>query len=98
MKSLFLTLLLLAFGVVSFARSDETAKSKLEANHPAVADRLDEATNMLKDRSAGFFRFGPSQTQVPPPPLLVPPPLPNGQRLPRRLFERLHRTRRKDRG
>jgi len=49
MKSLFFTLLLLAFGVVSFARSDETAKSKLEANHPAVADRLDEATNMLKE-------------------------------------------------
>jgi lipid-binding SYLF domain-containing protein len=49
MKSLFLTLLLLAFGVVSFARSDNTAKSKLEANHPAVADRLDEATKMLKD-------------------------------------------------
>ena len=49
MKSLFLTLLLLAFGVVSFARSDDTAKSKLEANHPAVADRLQEATTMLKE-------------------------------------------------
>ena len=49
MKSLFLTLLLLAFGIVSFARTDDTAKSKLEANHPAVADRLDEATKMLKE-------------------------------------------------
>lgn len=49
MKSLFLTLLLLAFGVVSFASSDDTSKSKLEANHPAVADRLQEATSMLKE-------------------------------------------------
>lgn len=49
MKSLFLSLLLLAFGVVSFAQSDDTAKSKLEANHPAVADRLTQATSMLKE-------------------------------------------------
>ena len=49
MKSLFLTLLLLAFGAVSFAQTNDTAKSKLEENHPAVADRLDEATKMLKD-------------------------------------------------
>ncbi|HWY69487.1 MAG TPA: lipid-binding SYLF domain-containing protein [Terriglobales bacterium] len=49
MKSLFLTLLLLAFGVVSFAQSDDTSKSKLEANHPAVADRLQDATTMMKE-------------------------------------------------
>lgn len=49
MKSLFLSLLLLAFGVVSFAQSDDTSKSKLEANHPAVADRLTQATSMLKE-------------------------------------------------
>jgi len=49
MKSLFLTLLLLAFGVVSFAQSDDTSKTKLEANHPAVADRLQDATTMMKE-------------------------------------------------
>jgi len=49
MKSLFLSVLLLAFGVVSFAQSDDGSKSKLEANHPAVADRLTQATSMLKE-------------------------------------------------
>lgn len=49
MKSLVLSLLLLAFGAVSFAQSDDTAKSKLEADHPAVADRLTQATSMLKE-------------------------------------------------
>src|SRR4029077_15228722 len=40
---------LLAFGVVSFAQSDDTSKTKLEANHPAVADRLQDATTMMKE-------------------------------------------------
>src|SRR5437868_9592436 len=61
MKSLFLTLLLLAFGAVSFAQTNDTAKSKLEENHPAVADRLDEATKMLKDIFAAPDQGVPSE-------------------------------------
>jgi len=48
MKSLFLTLFLLAFGTVTFAQTD-TSKSKLEDDHPAVAKRFDEATSTLKE-------------------------------------------------
>ena len=53
MKSLFLSFLLVAFGCVAFGQSDNTksttAGTKLEENHPAVADRLDEAAQMLKE-------------------------------------------------
>jgi lipid-binding SYLF domain-containing protein len=66
MKSLFLTFLLLAFGCIAFAQSDKTAGSttagtKLEENHPAVADRLDEATSMLKELMAAPDKGVPSE-------------------------------------
>ena len=57
MKSLFLTLLLLAFGCVAFG---QTSKQKLEDNHPAVANRLDSATSMLKDIFAAPDKGVPS--------------------------------------
>jgi lipid-binding SYLF domain-containing protein len=47
MKSFFSTLCLVVFA--SFALAQSSAKSALEEKHPAVADRLDEATSMLKD-------------------------------------------------
>ena len=57
MKSLFLTLLLLAFGCVAFGQN---SKEKLEENHPAVANRLDSATSMLKDIFAAPDKGVPS--------------------------------------
>ncbi len=64
MKSLFLTFLLVAFGCVAFGQSDNssstTAGTKLEENHPAVADRLDAATSMLKDIFAAPDKGVPS--------------------------------------
>ena len=47
MKSFFLSLFLIVFGSCALAQSP--SKSALEEKHPAVADRLDEATSMLKD-------------------------------------------------
>lgn len=65
MKSLFLSFLLLAFGCVAFGQSDDThsttAGTKLEENHPAVADRLDAATSMLKDIMAAPDKGVPSE-------------------------------------
>jgi lipid-binding SYLF domain-containing protein len=57
MKSLFLTLSLLAFGCVAFG---QTSKEKLEENHPAVSNRLDSATSMLKDIFAAPDKGVPS--------------------------------------
>lgn len=51
MKSLFLSLLLLVCGCLAFGQSSDTAsnsKSKLEENHPAVSDRLDESALSMK--------------------------------------------------
>jgi len=47
MKSSLLTLFLIVFGSVAFAQAP--SKSALEEKHPAVADRLDQATSMLKE-------------------------------------------------
>ena len=59
MKSLFLTLLLLAFGVVSFGQT-APSKSKLEDEHPAVSKRLDEAAATLKEMFAAPDKGVPS--------------------------------------
>src|SRR6185437_16537369 len=65
MKSLFLSFLLIAFGCVAFGQSENagsmTSGTKLEANHPAVADRLDEATSMLKEIMAAPDKGVPSE-------------------------------------
>ena len=47
MKSLFLTLLIIAFGCVAFGQ--EATKSGLDDQHPAVAKRVDSSTQLLKD-------------------------------------------------
>lgn len=57
MKSLFLTMLLLAFGCLAFG---QTSKEKLDENHPAVSSRLDSATSMLKDMFAAPDKGVPS--------------------------------------
>jgi len=58
MKNLCLSLLLIAFGTVAFAQSDNSATSsrghaatsaQLADEHPAVSKRLDEATSTLKE-------------------------------------------------
>ena len=57
MKSLLLTMLLLAFGCLAFG---QTSKEKLEENHPAVSSRLDAATSMLKEIFAAPDKGVPS--------------------------------------
>lgn len=47
MKSLFLTVLLIAFGCVAFGQ--QATSSSLDDQHPAVAKRVDAATQLLKD-------------------------------------------------
>lgn len=47
MKSLFLSLLLLAFGCVAFGQ--EATKGALDDQHPAVAKRVDASASVLKD-------------------------------------------------
>lgn len=57
MKSIFLTMLLLAFGCLAVG---QTSKEKLDENHPAVSSRLDSATSMLKDMFAAPDKGVPS--------------------------------------
>ena len=59
MKSLFLSLLVIAFGCVAFSQ-DAAKSSKLGDDHPAVAKRLDSATGMLKEIFAAPDKGVPS--------------------------------------
>src|SRR5579872_4414856 len=59
MKSLFLSLLLIAFGCVGFSQ-DAATSSKLDDQHPAVAKRVDAATTLLKDIFAAPDKGVPS--------------------------------------
>jgi lipid-binding SYLF domain-containing protein len=58
MKSLFLTLLLIAFGCVAFGQN--ATSSALDDQHPAVAGRVDAATQLLKDIFAAPDKGVPS--------------------------------------
>ena len=58
MKSLFLTLLLTAFGCVAFGQA--ATSSTLDDQHPAVASRVDSATQLLKDIFAAPDKGVPS--------------------------------------
>ena len=59
MRSLFLGLLLIAFGCVAVGQ-DAAKSSKLDEEHPAVAKRLDAATGMLKEIFAAPDKGVPS--------------------------------------
>jgi lipid-binding SYLF domain-containing protein len=58
MKSLLLTLLLIAFGCVAFGQN--ATSSALDDQHPAVAGRVDAATQLLKDIFAAPDKGVPS--------------------------------------
>jgi len=62
MKSFVLSLFLIALGCLAFGQSDtpKTSKEALDQNHPAVADRLDAATTMLKEIFAAPDKGVPS--------------------------------------
>lgn len=62
MKSFVLSILLIGLGCLAFGQSDtpKTSKEALDQNHPAVADRLDAATSMLKDIFAAPDKSVPS--------------------------------------
>lgn len=59
MKSLFLSLLLVAFGCVAFGQ--DATQSKLGDDHPAVAKRVDAADSLLKDIMATPDKGVPSE-------------------------------------
>lgn len=58
MKSLFLTLLILAFGCTAFGQAATT--SSLDDQNPAIAKRVDAATSLLKDIFAAPDKSVPS--------------------------------------
>jgi len=62
MKSSVLSLLLIALGCFAFGQSDtpKTSTQALDQDHPAVADRLDSATTMLKEIFAAPDKGVPS--------------------------------------
>jgi lipid-binding SYLF domain-containing protein len=60
MKSLFLTLLICAFGCLAFGQ-DAAKNSSLDESHPAVAKRVDAATSLLKDLMATPDKGIPSE-------------------------------------
>lgn len=60
MKSCVLSLLLIALGCFAFGQSESSKTKALDQNHPAVAERLDAATSMLKDIFAAPDKGVPS--------------------------------------
>ena len=60
MKSLFLTLLLSAFGCVAFGQAKPATSTPLGDEHPAVAKRLDASAAMLKEIFAAPDKGVPS--------------------------------------
>ena len=60
MKSLFLSLLILAFGCMAFGQ-DAATSSTLDDSHPAVAKRVDASTQLLKDIFAAPDKGIPSE-------------------------------------